>query len=169
MAATEQGRFGKLPPKYKFTLNPYPDERLTKCPICDERTGQRKRPLLIHIEPQQPIALNYTCRYCKTCDLLIAHKHEIEHLLTMMMLQRAPHLIGNDYFIFGTIEEKAWRKGMQEQKGIDEMRAFISDFAEHYGELSVTEGGWFGPGQEPGIRKPPPSTEWVKRGHKGRR
>lgn len=69
------------PPQYNFVLNPYPDERLSRCPFCSNKTGQRKRPLVIHIDPMHLIALNYTCRYCEQCDLLVAHKHEIEHLL----------------------------------------------------------------------------------------
>ncbi len=162
MAKQEKKQFGKLPPQYKFTMNPYPDMRLTSCPICDSKTGQRKRPLLIHIDPQQLIALNYTCRYCKSCDLLIAHKHEIEHLLTTMMRTRAPAMIGNDYLIIGTVEKQGWAAGMTDKKTIDEMLKHVHDFAEVYAELRVMETGWFGPGQKPGIRKPPPSEEWVK-------
>jgi len=45
------------------------------------------------------IALNYTCRYCKSCDLLIAHKHEIEHLLTNLFSQIEPETVGNEYLI----------------------------------------------------------------------
>lgn len=44
--------------------------------------GQRKVPLFIHIEPHYPIILGYTGRYCAACNLLIAHKHEIEANLT---------------------------------------------------------------------------------------
>jgi hypothetical protein len=82
MAKSRQTPFGELPRKHNFVLNPYPDERVSRCPYCEQKTGQRKVPLFIHIDPHYPIALNYTCRYCKSCDLLIAHKHEIEHLLT---------------------------------------------------------------------------------------
>ncbi|MCB0061729.1 MAG: hypothetical protein KDE19_06425 [Caldilineaceae bacterium] len=162
MAKQERKQFGKLPPQYNFIMNPYPDQRLTSCPQCGAKTGQRKRPLLIHIDPHQPVALNYTCRYCKQCDLLIAHKHEIEHLLTEMMRSQAPALIGNNYFIFGTVEKQGWQAGMTVQKPINEMMDYIHDFKDHYDELRVTETGWFAPGQKPGIRKPPPSREWVK-------
>ncbi len=63
-------RFGQLEPQYNFALNPYPDARFSKCPNCEQKTGQRKRPLFIHIDPRQPVVLNYTCRYCSRCDLL---------------------------------------------------------------------------------------------------
>ena len=96
MTATKKSHFGGLKPKYNFILNPYPDQRLSRCPFCEKKTGQRKIPLLIHTDPLQLIALNYTCRYCHDCDLLIAHKHEIEHLLTNLFLQFDPEVIGND-------------------------------------------------------------------------
>ena len=80
----EKARFGDLPPHYHFSLNPYPDMRFSSCPRCQAKTGQRKLPLLIHIDPHVLMALNYTNRYCKRCDLLIAHKAEIEHYLTEM-------------------------------------------------------------------------------------
>lgn len=162
MAKKKRPQFGNLPPQHRFILNPYPDARLTSCPSCNKRTGQRKRALMIHIDPNQMVALNYTCRYCKECDLLIAHKHEIEHLLATMMKMRAPEFIGNNYLIIGILEQKAWKAAMQQERGVAEMLDYVSDFAEHYDELRVTETGWFGPGQQPGIRQPPPSQEWVK-------
>ncbi len=66
MSQKEAPRFGELPRKYNFVLNPYPDERLSRCPFCNQRTGQRKVPLVIHIDPVGLIFLNYTCRYCKS-------------------------------------------------------------------------------------------------------
>ncbi len=74
--ATRQ-QFGYLPPKYNFSLNSYPEIRFSKCPDCQNKTGQRKLPLLIHIDPKNLIALNYTNRYCDHCDMLIGHKDEI--------------------------------------------------------------------------------------------
>jgi 5-methylcytosine-specific restriction endonuclease McrA len=76
MAKVKQRQLGGLPPKYSFMVNPYPEERVSRCPLCDRKTGQRKIPILIHVNPKHLIALNYTCRYCRDCDLLIAHKHE---------------------------------------------------------------------------------------------
>ena len=102
--------FGELPTKYNFVFNPYPDDRLSRCPFCESKTGQRKRPLVIHIDPHQLISLNYTCRYCRDCDLLIAHKHEIEHLLTGIFMQLNPAAIGNNYLVIGTMEKKLGEK-----------------------------------------------------------
>lgn len=154
-------RFGELEPKYNFILNPYPDARFSKCPNCEQRTGQRKLPLLIHIDPMHLISLNYTCRYCARCDLLIGHQHEIEFLLTQMFTQYDPEVIGNDYLIMGTMERKAWREGMRQPKSVAEMRSHIHDF-KSYQTIQMTMGGWFPKDQEPPLRQPPPSTDWVK-------
>jgi hypothetical protein len=161
MAKTKKFQFGALPPMYTFMLNPYSDQRISRCPVCEQKTGQRKVPLSIHVDPGYPIALNYTCRYCRHCDLLIAHKLEIEHLLTRLFRQYAPQAIGNAYLIIGTLEKKAWREGQKNPKGMSEMRAYMHDFKEYYQELRMTRPGWYAEGQEPPIMEPPPSEEWV--------
>lgn len=80
--APTQARPDPSKQRYNFTLNPYPDSRCSTCPTCGKPMGQRKVPLFIHIEPHYPIILGYTGRYCAACNLLIAHKHEIEANLT---------------------------------------------------------------------------------------
>jgi len=64
-------QFGCLPPKYNFSLNPYSEMRFSKCPDCQNKTGQRKLPLLIHVEPKNLIALNYTNRILRLLAILI--------------------------------------------------------------------------------------------------
>jgi len=162
MKTTKKSQFGGLPPRYNFVLNPYSDQRISSCPFCDHKTGQRKIPLLIHIDPLHLIALNYTCRYCKDCDLLIAHKHEIEHLLTALFSQSAPEVIGNEYLIIGTVEKKVWREGLQQPRAVAEMLPHASDFATCYKELRFTQPGWYRHDQEPPVMEPPSSQEWVK-------
>jgi hypothetical protein len=162
MAKAKQRQLGGLPPKYSFMVNPYPEERVSRCPLCDRKTGQRKIPILIHIDPQHLIALNYTCRYCSGCDLLIAHKHEIEHYLTALFSQKAPDAIGNKYLAIGTVEKSAWRKGLKEQQAMNEFLAHTSDFATYYQDLQLTRAGYYKVGQKPPVAVPPPSQEWVK-------
>ena len=169
MSATKRSQFGGLKPKYSFIVNPYPDQRLSRCPFCEKKTGQRKIPLLIHIDPLNLVALNYTCRYCQDCDLLIAHKHEVEHLLTDLFLQFDPEVIGNDYLVIGTVERKAWREGLKQSMAVDKMLPYVSEFANYYRELSLTQPGWFLNDQEPPLMKPPESQEWVKSKPKRRR
>jgi hypothetical protein len=119
-------------------------------------------PLLIHVVPSHLIALNYTCRYCKDCDLLIGNKAEIEHLLTELFRQREPEVIGNDYLIIGTVEKGTWRENMKHPKDIVDTLAHTSDFVEYEGEMRMTRGGYYPIDVEPPIMEPPPSQEWVK-------
>jgi hypothetical protein len=162
MAKKKTLQFGGLPPSYGFMLNPYPHQRISSCPLCEQKSRQRKLPLFIHIKPKAFIALNYTCRYCPACDLLIAHKHEIEHLLTEMFRRNDPSVIGNDYLIIGAVEKEVWREGLEQPKAFGEMLPHVSDFATYYSELRMTRPGYYHVSQKPPIWEPPPSKEWVK-------
>lgn len=162
MATTKKSQFGGLPPRYSFMFNPYPDQRLSRCPLCNKKTRQWKIPLLIHIDPLHLIALGYTCRYCQDCDLLIAHKHEIEHLLTELFRQYDPVVIGNNYLMIGTVEKSVWREGLEQSKAIVEMLPHASDFATYYQELRLTRPGYYKADQEPSLMEPPLSQEWMK-------
>lgn len=162
MTKTKRSQFGGLAPKYNFMLNPYPNLRVSKCPFCEKKTGQRKIPLLIHVDPMYLIALNYTCRYCKTCNLLVAHKHIMEHLLAEMFRETDSCAVGNEYLIIGTVEKTAWREGLYQPKALAEMQPHVRDFVEYYKEMRVSRSGWYPTGQEPTILEPPASQEWVK-------
>jgi hypothetical protein len=162
MAKVKQRHLGGLPPKYSFMVNPYPDERVSRCPLCDRKTGQRKIPILIHVNPHHLIALNYTCRYCRDCDLLVAHKHEIEYYLTALFIQQAPDTIGNDYLAVGTVEKSVWKEGLKQQQAMNEFLPHTSDFATYYEELQLTRAGYYKADQKPPIAVPPPSQDWVK-------
>ena len=124
--------------------------------------GQRKIPILIHVNPHHLIALNYTCRFCRDCDLLIAHKHEIEHYLTVLFSQQAPDTISNEYLAVGTVEKSAWKEGLKQQQSIDKLLPHTSDFATYYQELQLTRAGYYKVGQKPPVAVPPPSQEWIK-------
>lgn len=164
MAKAKTPRFGGQPPRYGFVLNPYPGERLARCPYCEQKTGQRKLPLLIHIDPHHLIALNYTCRYCRGCDLLIAHRPAIEHLLTELFRQHDPAAIGNRYLIIGTVEKAVWREGLTQPKAIADLLPHTSDFARYYAELRLTRPGYYPAGAKPPIMEPPPPQEWLRPG-----
>lgn len=155
-------QFGCLSPKYNFSLNPYPEFRFSKCPDCQGNTGQRKLPLLIHVDPKNLIALNYTNRYCSHCDMLIAHKDKIEHYLTELFTRIDPEVVGNDYLIFGTVEKKAWQENINAPRALHEMRQDIHDF-KSYQDIRMTMAGWLRKRQDPSVIEPPPSQEWVKK------
>ncbi len=123
-------RFGKLRPQYRFFLNPYSDLRFTSCPICGNKTKQRKVPLVIHVEPRSLLSIHKTCRYCPTCDLLIAHQDEVEAQLVVHFTGSDPAVIGNDYLVIGTQERTAWRQGMTTAQAFQEMLESLHDFKE---------------------------------------
>lgn len=128
----ETPRLGTLPPQYKFFLNPYADARFTtSCPGCAGRTKQRKLPLAIHVHGWGMVMLNKTCRFCPYCDLLIAHKDEIERQLAQLRTQLGPGVLGNDYLIMGTVERKDWRRGLTKPLTPAEMIAALHDFKAH--------------------------------------
>jgi hypothetical protein len=117
---------------------------------------------LIHVDPMYLIALNYTCRYCKTCDLVVAHKHTLEHLLAEIFYKTDACAVGNEYLIIGTVEKSAWREGLHQPKVLAEMQPHVRDFVEYYKEMRVSRSGWYPAGQEPPLLEPPASQEWVK-------
>lgn len=101
-----QKRFGKLPPRHDFILNPYDDLRLSKCLKCDRPTHMRKFALLIVIDEFGTMVLGKTCRFCTPCDLLMVHQDELEHELVVALERRAPEVMGNEYMVFGTVDKK---------------------------------------------------------------
>jgi hypothetical protein len=121
-------RLGKQEPRYQFLLNPFRDRRFAICPGCDERTLLRKVPLVIHVDPRNPVAINKSCRYCPHCDLLIAHRNELEAELAALFAQRAPELVGNAYLVMGTLDRAVWKRGKAEPLSIVEMREQLHDF-----------------------------------------
>ncbi|MHC1623201.1 MAG: hypothetical protein ACXQTR_01255 [Candidatus Methanospirareceae archaeon] len=92
--------------RHYFFLNPYDDMAFTRCPKCDGKTKIRKHCLLIHIDPKFLLSLNKICRYCPNCDLIIVKQAELEGLLAAICEQYAPDIVGNEYFVFGTMDRK---------------------------------------------------------------
>jgi len=127
--------------RHYFFLNPYEDAAFTRCPKCESKTLLRKFPLAIHIEPEQFLVLNKTCRYCTRCDLIIAHKSEVETLMVACIEDKKPEIIGNEYLIIGTMEKRDWRDRDRIEKAglaIERIRSFkdIWDF-------EVIPRGWY--------------------------
>ena len=132
---------GKLPPKYRFFLNPYRDSRFTQCPQCDQKTKVRKHPFFIHVDPEQPIVLNMSGKYCPDCDLLILHQDKVEELLTLTMMENNPDVVGNTYLVLGTVERKGWREVQKNPHGLKATFEYLHDFKEHV-TFEVAHYGW---------------------------
>lgn len=121
-------RFGKLPPRYRFALNPFPEVRWSQCPRCRKLMHARKFALLIHVQDAGLVALGFTCRYCTPCELIIAHQEELETELTILFEKKLPEAVGNEYFVIGTMEMPTWRKSLAAPVGLDELLEHTSDF-----------------------------------------
>jgi hypothetical protein len=116
------------PRRYRFILNPYPQERFAFCPKCNGRTEPRKFPLLIHVEPRNPVALNKTCCYCPRCDLIIAHQDELEGQLSAHFANRDPATFDREYLVMGTLDHDVWERGVRIPLSIPEMMANLHVF-----------------------------------------
>ena len=138
--STKRPQLGELLARYNFFINPYRDVRFSRCPKCEGKTGQKKVPLMINVDPFYPISLNYTCRYCPKCDLLIAHKDEIEGNLEQIMSRLAPEAVGNDYLVMGTTERAFWKAGLDNPHPRTEILKNLHGFKEYLNFKRL--GGW---------------------------
>lgn len=139
----KKSKFGKLPAKYSFILNQYPEERLSKCPLCQKATHQRKFALFIHIDDWGPMALGKICKYCAKCELIIAHQHELEAELAHAFSTINQSVIGNEYLVIGTIDKKLWEEGVKgKSPELKDTRNVLSDFKKVY-DFKVESGGWY--------------------------
>ncbi len=124
-------QLGKLSPEHKFFLNPYRDERFTRCPGCRQITKARKKPFLVHVDPLVLLVLNMTGRYCPACDLIILHQDRVEELLVHACEQHDPSVIGNDYLVIGTVERWGWRHTQKHPADYETLFANLHDFTEY--------------------------------------
>jgi hypothetical protein len=137
-----QAKIGKLPARYAFLLNPYTDVRLSRCPRCDRLAHVRKFALFIHVEGWGPVILGKTCRYCTPCELIMAHRDELEAELAQSPAQLTPGAAASRYFVLGTVERKVWQRGLQASgTSLEEILAHTADFKKQL-ELQVEPGGW---------------------------
>jgi len=134
-------QYGKLPPRYRFVLNPYEDVRFSSCPNCNRKTRLRKVPLLIHVDPMNPVALNKSCRYCPDCDLLIVHQDELEAQLAALFSTHKPEVVGNDYLVIGTLDRADWQRGRKTPFAAGKLLDILHDFKEVV-KIEVDRGGW---------------------------
>jgi hypothetical protein len=102
--------------------------------------GQKKLPLVIHVDDWGPLTINKTCRFCGHCNLLIAHKDELENLLAQLFQRLDPKLIGNDYLVIGTLDRADWKQGMSGEFTLQDMIEVLHDF-EDVVQFKLV-GGW---------------------------
>ena len=127
--------------RHFFFLNPYEDAAFTKCPKCQAKTKLRKFPLVIHIEPRQLLLLNMTCRYCPSCDLIIAKKSKLESLMVASFEHARPEIIGNDYLVIGVVNRENWRESQQGQLYDHEIIERVLAFKDVW-DFELAHAGW---------------------------
>lgn len=130
--ARKKDRLGKLPPRYRFALNPFVEVRWSRCPLCEKLTFNRKFPLLITVEGHGPIVMGKTCRYCARCEFIIAHQAELDAELAYLLSQRAPELVGNEYLVMAVVERRTWQKGVEGSLAMGEMLEQTADIKKYY-------------------------------------
>ena len=135
MEPTQKERLGALPPRYAFVLNPYADTKFTKCPRCETRTNLRKLSLVVHVEGFGLAILGKTCRLCLRCETLIAHRAELEKLISTVVTASKP-----DYFVLGTADRPTYRRGLAGLASLDDVKAHTSDF-KSYWNVEITPAG----------------------------
>ena len=91
---------------------------------------------------------------------MIAHQDELEHWLAVSLQERAPEIIGNDYFVLGTVDKATWRKQKKESIPMGELPAYLHDFKE-YLQISHSPGGWYTEDDVPTSRGESPPTDEV--------
>ncbi len=139
--ASKRKRLGKLKPLYTFFLNPYERERFTRCPQCRGITRIRKFPFAIHVDPAQMVQLNMSGPFCPVCELIILHQNVVEDLLTRLFSSFNPDMIGNNYFIIGTVERAHWKKSSKQGGTVQEAFDNLHDFKKHVS--FEVQRGWF--------------------------
>jgi Zn-finger nucleic acid-binding protein len=139
-------RLGALPKRYKFILNPYVDLRLSTCPKCERLTYPRKFPLFIHVGGTEPgcfaAILGKTCKYCPKCEIIMAHKDELDPLVAEQRELNAPALTNHEYLVMGTVELKFWKKSLTEPQTMDEVMKHTAQFKDHL-TLHYQPAGWY--------------------------
>jgi hypothetical protein len=105
-----KNKLGQLPPRYCFILNSYTDIRVSKCPRCRKLTHMRRFVLLIYVEGWGLFAQGKTCRCCTPCELIIAHKDELEAELVSFFEKHSSEAICNPYMVMGTVERQHWKQ-----------------------------------------------------------
>lgn len=110
--------------------------------MCGVPTHPRKFALLVHIEECAPLALGKTCRYCSRCELIIAHKDELDAELAHSMARLAPEAVGREYLVLGTLDRKVWKQGLEGKTlQLANLHEHMVQFRD-WMRLEVDSGGW---------------------------
>ena len=133
--------------KYYFYLNPFDEYKWTKCPNCEAKTKLRKYCLTISYNDEekkarQLLSLNKSCKFCPDCQLIIAHKSEIDTFVARLVESLGLRFNADNCFVFGTMDRKHWKKGQQEAMSPASALEIISPFKNVW-NFKVRPAGWY--------------------------
>jgi hypothetical protein len=92
---------------------------------------------VIHVEGFGLVLLGKTCRLCLRCDTLVAHKAELDKLLSAAVNVAEPA-----YVVLGTIDRHLYRRGLSGRATLDDVKDHMADF-KSYWKVDVTPAGWY--------------------------
>jgi hypothetical protein len=75
-----------------------------------------------------PLVLAKTGPYCDSCQLVIAHRDELEDELTTLFTRLAPEVAGGAYAVLGTVELRAWRRGLSAATTLEDVLRHTTPF-----------------------------------------
>ena len=84
--------------------------------------------------------MNKTCRYCRHCDLLIAHQNELDEIIARVFTVLNPEIVGHKYLVIGTVDRADWKRIDQQQLPIQDTIEALHDFKEEV--MFKSMGGW---------------------------
>ena len=87
------------------------------------------------------VLLGKTCRLCLKCETLIAHKAELDKLLSTVVNVSKP-----EYIVLGTADRRMYRLGLAGSASLDDVREHTSDF-KSYWNVEITSAGWYPKGE----------------------
>ena len=80
------------------------------------------------------VLLGKTCRLCLRCETLIAHKAELDKLLSTVVNAEP------EYVVLGTLDRRTYRRGLTGGASLDDVKEYTSDF-KSYWKVNVTPAG----------------------------
>jgi hypothetical protein len=90
--------------------------------------------LVIHVEPKGIFPTRISCRWCRACELVIVHKHDLEDMLRSKLEVVSPQQVDSAYVIIGVLDLRIWRRMKPDFADLETVRRWTSDF-HNVGEL----------------------------------
>ena len=90
---------------------------------------------MVHVKGFGLVILGKTCRLCLRCETLVAHKAELDALVSTLVTASVP-----EYVVLGTADRPTYRRGLAGGASLDDVKAHMSDF-KSYWSVRITPAG----------------------------